>query len=377
MSNKITILHLVSSSAFLGAERVVCELASSADSKYAVKIGLLGSPKSVFESFKKILEVTSVELIYIACDGKISLTSIKTIINTIKSNDVNILHSHGYKSDCYAYLSCLFSSMSIKLIATNHTWKLRNFSDQLYKYIDKTILKAFDAIAAVSEEVKEEMVRLGITGNRITIIYNGISLDGYDISDRSSVRRGMGIAEHELVVGCVASLTTEKAHGDLLRAFAFLYAKIPHARLVLIGDGPERSQLSVLSESLGISNRVIFTGQRSDVKSLYAVFDFFALVSYAEGLPMAMLESMAASLPVVVSSVGAIPQVITHMKNGILVTPGSVSEICSAFVTLANDLDLRKTLGRNARKQVMANYSVERMAKDYEELYDKVLGSGK
>ncbi len=375
MSNKITILHLVSSSTFLGAERVVCELATNSDSKYVVKVGLLGSPKSVFESFKKILEVTSVELIYIACDGKISLTSIKTIINTINSNDVKIMHSHGYKSDCYAYLSCLFSHMSTKLIATNHTWKLRNFYDQLYKYIDKTILKAFDAIAAVSEEVKEEMVRLGITGNRITTIYNGISLDGYGMSDRSSVRRDMGIAEHELVVGCVASLTTEKAHGDLLRAFAFLYAKIPHARLVLIGDGPERSQISVLSESLGISNRVIFTGQRSDVKSLYAVFDFFALVSYAEGLPMAMLEAMASSLPVVVSSVGAIPQVVTHMKNGILVTPGNVTEIFNAFATLADDPDLRKNLGCNARKQVVANYSVERMVKDYEELYDKVLGS--
>lgn len=375
-NQKIAVLHLISSAAFLGAERVVCELASSADpDHFHVQVGILGSPVAVYNAFKAALEGTAAELVYLPCEGKLSISTIKAIQKHIQRYKTDILHAHGYKSDLYGFLAVKFARSGTRLIATNHTWKLRTFFERFYKLIDKTILQSFNSIVAVSDEVKEEMIRLGIDGKRISFIFNGVSVDGYETQNRVAIRQSFAIADNELVVGCVASLTEEKAHADLIRAFAILHSKHPNSRLVLVGDGPERANLVSLSEDLGVSDSVYFTGQRQDVKSLYVAFDLFALVSYAEGLPMAMLEAMAASLPIVVSAVGAIPQVVTSMKNGILITPGDIDTIANAFIKLLQEPALRESLGRNARNELVANYSVSRMTSDYQQLYQRVLES--
>ncbi|MBV5341859.1 MAG: glycosyltransferase [Deltaproteobacteria bacterium] len=375
-NQKISVLHLISSAAFLGAERVVCELASNIDpDHYYVQVGILGSSDAVFNSFKASLDGSAAELVYVPCEGKLSITTIKAIQNHIRHHNTDILHAHGYKSDLYGFLAVKLARSGTRLVATNHTWKLRTFLERLYKLIDKTILHSFNSIVAVSDEVKAEMIKLGIDGSLISIIYNGVSVSGYDVKSRTATRQGLGLAEHELVIGCVASLTEEKAHADLIRSFAILHNTHPHVRLVLVGDGPEFANLVSMSEQLGVRENICFTGQRQDVKSLYVAFDLFALVSYAEGLPMAMLEAMAASLPVVVSAVGAIPQVVTSMVNGILITPGDIDTIANSFIKLLQEPALRELLGRNARSELVANYSVSRMSRDYEQLYAKVMAS--
>jgi glycosyltransferase involved in cell wall biosynthesis len=375
-NQKISVLHLISSADFLGAERVVCELALGADkNRYQVLVGILGSPDSVVNSFKTALDGSNIELIYFPCPGKFSTSCLHRIQKKLVNSEIKIVHSHGYKSDLYGYIASRFVRSRIHLIATNHTWKLRTSMESIYKFIDKTLLKSFEAIIAVSDEVRGEMVRLGIDTDRLSIINNGVSTDGYDPLHRGAVRQGFNVEDDELIIGCVASLTIEKAHAELIHAFSILKSKVPRAKLILVGDGPEYLNLSALAESLGIKDEIIFTGQRQDVKNLYTAFDVFALVSHFEGLPMAMLEAMAASLPVVVSAVGAIPHVIQPMVNGILIPPGDINSISDSLMKLAGDSVLRETLGKNARNEVVANYSVHRMASDYERLYGNILGN--
>lgn len=371
---KIKVLHLISSSSFLGAERVVCELARHTNTcSFICVVGLLGTPKSVVSEFKEQLNSYNIQVVRFCCDCKLSIKSIREIAVFAKNNSVDIIHSHGYKTNIYSILSRMYLN-NTKAITTNHNWISNTIKEKIYKYIDIKILKKYTYIVAVSQELKDKMVSCGIESSKVNVLLNGIFIN-YNDNDYYYEKKKIGISANCFVIGCVASLIPVKAHIDLLRAFAMLLNTIPNSRLVLVGDGPLYDYLNTISKQIGIESNVTFLGYRNDAIKLLHTFDVFSLVSHSEGLPMAMLEAMAASLPVVVSSVGAIPQVITHMKNGILVTPGNITEIFNAFVTLADDPDLRKNLGCNARKQVVANYSVERMVKDYEELYDKVLGS--
>lgn len=370
---KISVLHLISSADFLGAERVVCELAACADpGRIRVQVGVLGSPAPVLAAFQAALHGSAAELFYFPCPGKFSPGALKALRAHLRAHRNDLVHAHGYKSDLYGFLATAAARCGARLVATNHTWKLRSFSERIYKALDSRVLRRLPAVAAVSSAVSDEMQSLGIAAGRISVIYNGVSIDGGE-QTRAQARRVLGLDLHDLVLGCVASLTSEKAHQDLIRAFARLQGRAPRARLVLVGEGPERENLQLLVRSLGLGERVLFAGQRQDAKALYPAFDLFALVSYAEGLPMAMLEAMAASLPVVVSAVGAIPQVVHPMVHGLLTTPGDIDGIADSLALLQSDPLLRQSLGANARNRVVSNYSVQRMARDYEQLYRKVL----
>jgi len=374
--DKIRILHLISSSSFLGAEMVVCELASSLDPcVYNVHVGLIGSPDVVVESFRKVLCGTAASITHFTCGGKISLSAVTEIQKYVENNKINIIHSHGYKSDIFAICAKSFSPSNFVMIATNHNWITSSIKERMYKIIDSIVLSRFDQVIAVSDVLKNEMLSKGIKPERVAVIDNGINVNFEGSSTvRNSIRNELGFSEKHLVIGCVASLTYEKAHVDLIAAFAQLYKTVPESRLVIVGSGFLDNELWSLTATLGLEDSVVFTGYRQDARELYVAFDVFALVSHSEGLPMAMLEAMAASLPVVVSAVGAIPVVINSQDKGLLITPGDISGISDSFIKLARDPALRETLGRNARNEVVTNYSVNRMTRDYEQLYEKVIG---
>lgn len=375
ISKKITVLHLISSTSFLGAERVVCELALGTDSSlFITTVGLMGSSTDNEKRFRDEIVGSDVTVVNFPCKTRFSITCLKKIAQYVDDNNIDIVHTHGYKSDIYAYLVKLFWSGKNRLIATNHTWKLGTFWESVYKTLDIMCLKSFAKIAAVSKEVLSEMVHIGIPTHRIRLVNNGISIKEHGSVNRFELRKQFGIGEDDFVIGCVASLTTEKAHADLIRAFALLKESVHNTKLVLVGDGPLRAELEKMTTDLNLNDAVAFTGQRSDVSVLLRTFDIFALVSYSEGLPMAMLEAMAASLPLVVSAVGAIPDVISPLKNGILVAPGDVEGIGNAFKLLVQQPQLGENMGQLACEDVIANYSVQRMATDYESLYLEILG---
>jgi glycosyltransferase involved in cell wall biosynthesis len=374
MSQMVSVLHLISSTSFFGAENVVCELAKNVDpSRFKCTVGLLGSPKSVADLFGKSLARSNAAVVGFPCHSRFSWTAVKRLAHFLKHNHIDLIHSHGYKSNFYSLVATRLTR-NVRAIATNHNWIVSSKKETIYRSIDIWVLKRLSRVVAVSEDIRNEMLREGISPNLIRVIPNGISCDDAAPDEmRLAIRKEFGIPDSCFVVGCVASLTPEKAHQDLLRAFSQLIAKVPDSMLLLVGDGPLHSDLVTTAKSLGIHDRVKFLGYRSDVRELYSAFDAFALVSHTEGLPMSLLEAMAASLSVVVSRVGAIPKIVTPMKSGILITPGDLDGIMNALHHLAGEREVRKMLGRNARDEVVRHYSVKRMASDYERLYGEAL----
>jgi glycosyltransferase involved in cell wall biosynthesis len=206
------------------------------------------------------------------------------------------------------------------------------------------------------------------------LIDNGIDVEHLRSGSREQARDLLQIDASEFVVGCVASLTPEKSHQSLMHTFHEYAEELRNVTLVLVGDGPLRAELEDLADTLGLRDKILFLGHRTDVRLLYAAFDLFALVSLKEGLPMVLLEAMATGLSVVVTPVGAIPQVVTDGEQGYLVPIDDYAALAGAVLKLKNDVALRSKMGQSAYETVLEQYSSKRMADDYEKLYQKLLG---
>ncbi len=179
------------------------------------------------------------------------------------------------------------------------------------------------------------------------------------------------ISQQAWVLGSVARLSAVKNHALLLRAAA--QALPEDGRLLLVGDGPERARLVALARELGLSDRALFVGGRHGVPQILAALDAFALCSIAEGLPLAVLEAMAAGLPVVATAVGGVPTALTHGYTGFLVPSGDAEALAARLTALRDNPALAAQMGRYGRKVTLQRYSAARMVERYMDLYALLL----
>lgn len=371
------ILHLISSSSFLGAERVIAELCRYGDSNsYPIHVIVLSTDNNLENLFREAIGNQGVSISLFPCDKPFDIATISKIKKYVVVNDIALIHSHGYKADFYSYFISLNNKNHFLLFATVHNWILNSFQERTYKIVDKLILRRFNHVVTVSEKLSEELYLSGFNKEIVDYIPNGVDLESPTVnSHRPDSRHIFGVVNSDFVVGCVASLSYVKAQEYLIEAASLLLPEFPELRVVLIGDGERRSYLENYAKKLHISEFIVFVGYRNDVKSLYVGFDVFALVSKYEGLPMALLEAMAAGVPVVASAVGAIPDVIGDNEFGFLVKPGSVADIVDSVRYLITNHSKRNELSIKGRSRVEEKFSSKKMCRAYENLYKKLIDS--
>ena len=164
-----------------------------------------------------------------------------------------------------------------------------------------------------------------------------------------------------------------KNHEGFLRAAARVASKLPNVEFVLVGDGHLRPALEGLAQRLGLAGRTRFLGERLDIPAVMAALDVMVLFSHSESLPNVVMEAMAAGVPVVASRVGGVPELVRHEETGLLVAPGDEDELAAAVARLLTQPSIRTRYGRRAREVAKANFSLERIARQYEQLYLQVL----
>jgi glycosyltransferase involved in cell wall biosynthesis len=174
-------------------------------------------------------------------------------------------------------------------------------------------------------------------------------------------------------VVCVASLREKKGHAHLIEAFEGVRARIGRARLLLVGDGPLRERLEGMARSKGLAPSILFTGFREDIPSILAGSDLFVLSSIEEGMPNALLESMAARLPSVATRVGGIGEIVIDGEPGHLVPPAEPGPLAERIGDLLLDAGRRRRLGEAARRRFEALFTLGRMASAYQALYEELL----
>jgi glycosyltransferase involved in cell wall biosynthesis len=209
--------------------------------------------------------------------------------------------------------------------------------------------------------------------SKVSVIPNGVDCDRFQPSphDRASARRELGVSESTPLVGIEAALRPEKNHELFLRAAALVQRRIPEARFVVIGDGPERGHCEQWARDLGIGDFVYFLGSRGDVPRWLAAFDVFALTSHNEANPVSILEAMSCGLPVVAPRVGSIAESVAEGQTGFLVEPGDEFQHAGRWLELLQNSNLARRLGVQGRQAVIDSWSLDRMVRGYETLIER------
>jgi glycosyltransferase involved in cell wall biosynthesis len=183
------------------------------------------------------------------------------------------------------------------------------------------------------------------------------------------------VGRSDLVVAAVSSLTAEKGHRYLIEAFAAVARRHEHARLLIVGDGPERAGLARQAELSAAPARIAFLGRREDVREILSITDVYVLPSLIEGLPISLLEAMAMGRACATTDVGDVGRAILDGETGLLVAPGDASALGVALDRLLADEVLRAKLGANARRIVVDRFSAGEMVRQYCGVYDALLTS--
>jgi glycosyltransferase involved in cell wall biosynthesis len=212
---------------------------------------------------------------------------------------------------------------------------------------------------------------------KVHVIPNGVDCDRFKPSsqDRISARGELGISETVPLVGIVAALRPEKNHELFLRSAALVQRRLPDARFLIVGDGPERGRSEQWSRELGLSDCVHFLGSRPDIPRWLAALDVFALTSHNEANPVSILEAMSCGLPVVAPRVGSISESVAEEKSGFLVEPGNEYEQARCWMTLLQDRQLARKMGQAGRRTVLESWSLDRMVRGYETLIERIYAS--
>jgi len=261
-------------------------------------------------------------------------------------------------------------------VAFHHGYTKTLRRERLYNQMDRLSLPAAHRVITVCQAFARDLVRAGVAPERISVQHNPISPDGAaDAGEARAFRERLGVGSGERLVLAIGRLSSEKAHIDLLRAFGHLRETGPEfgARLVIVGDGPERERLQAAAQSLGILPLTHFTGQMSDVRPCYAAADVLALPSHSEGSPYVLLEAMAARLPVVATRVGGVPEMVEDEVSALLVPARDPRAMAAALTRVLTNPELAQSLAANASALARTRYSPETYVRSLVEIYRGVM----
>ncbi|MBL7199911.1 MAG: glycosyltransferase [Anaerolineae bacterium] len=353
-----------------GAEKVVLRLATLLpEDRYDVLVACLYDPGPVADEIR----AAGVPVVDLSMRNKVDLRAVFRLYELLRSRNIQILHAHMFHANLLAAVVGRIANVPV-VIATRHTVEMGGAARE---WVNCVTVALCDAMVVVSNQVHELQLRQPwIDPTKLVVIPNGVPVETATCCSPEStqaLRQEWGIDADVLVVGTVARLGPEKGHAYLLEAAAEVLKQVLQTRLLLVGDGPMRSQLEGRAKALGVADSIVFAGLRHDVPTILSLFDLFVLPSLWEGLPMAVLEAMAAGLPVVATAVGGTPEVVVDGVTGLLVPPGDPDALAEAIFRLLRDPDLRQRMGQAGRERVVERFSAERMVERTEQLYEQLL----
>ncbi len=293
------------------------------------------------------------------------------LARSIRQEKADIIHTHGYFGSTFGRMAAVMArtpAVVAHVHTTDYSLKKRNI-------LTERFLSIFtDKIVCVSQAVQRFVEKVEkISSARICVIYNGIKRSNGNIpvvSERNSFK----LSNQDIVVITVASLTVHKGHRVLMDAFVRLSIKHKDVKLLIVGDGPLKSDLEAYAREMNISAKMFFTGLREDVTSLLKIADIFFLPSTErEGLGIALIEAMEAGLPVIGTQLGGIPEVIKDHVNGLLVKPGDSEALFVALDLLVSNRNMRDQMGEMGKILYQEKFTQKRMIQEIERLYLRLI----
>lgn len=307
------------------------------------------------------------------------LSALHSTEKLIRSGGYELVHCHGSRANL---IGCILKrKLRLPFISTVHSdYKLdylgRPLAKLTYGKLNAHALRKMDYRVCVSDETMDMMIDRGFAPNDMYTIFNGVDFS----EERKSLNRkktladmGCDFPEDAVIVGIGARLDPVKNVASLIRAFADAQKENEKLRLLIAGDGLERSMLEKLSRELSVSDKVFFAGWQSDMNAYYSLVDINVICSLSETFPYAVTEAARAKIPTVASKVGGLPKLIIPEETGLLFEPGDTAALRAHLVRMSNDTALRRRLGEAVYNKAKAEFSTEQTCADQLKIYASVL----
>lgn len=377
---KPRVLHLGSFAGLYGAERWILALVKHLDpSKIHSIVGVVKDDEGVEVPLCTEAAKLGFETAVFDAPGMFNPLAVKQLHKYIKNNDIDILHTHYYKTDIIGLLARI--NTGCKIISTPHGWTAKaDFKLRCYEQLNKILLPFVDIVSPLSRELFDSLYSYKINrmiykfckNNNICLILNGV-----DVSEIDDVQCVSPIlkewADNAFVVGYIGRLVNGKGLDVMLKSIAYMGDSF-EIKVALVGDGPLRDELEDMASSLGLQDRVKFYGFQEKRLEFLKGFDLFVLPSLSEGIPRCLMEAMAAGVPVVASDIPGCRNLIRHDDTGLLFASEDSHSLAKAVLDLAGNPSKRLRLAANGGAFVRRQFSAERMAREYEELYLNLIG---
>jgi glycosyltransferase involved in cell wall biosynthesis len=296
----------------------------------------------------------------------------------VKKNNIQIVHTHSSKAGILGRLAA--RSAGVRLILhTVHGWSFNDYQPRLRRtffiWLERLTAQFTDKLVVVSDYDQQKGLdnRIGKENKYILIRY-GIDYSKFNLREKN-IRSELGIKAEDLLVGMVACFKPQKSPQDFIKLAFLVRQSMPHIKFILVGDGALRPAIERLIERLQLQQQVILTGWRSDIPRILSALDIFVLTSLWEGLPVAVLEAMASSKPVISTHTGGIGEVIIEGKSGFLVLPHDTNKLAQNLIVLLKDESLRTGIGKNARGALDYRFALATMAESHKNLYADLVNS--
>lgn len=305
--------------------------------------------------------------------GLSNISLIFKIIKILKAEKPDILHTSLFYANFFGRVAAIFKRVPIIITEERSMYTEKKF---YHVIIDRLLSLFTDKIIACSNSVLDFTVKQeGIPREKFFLIYNAVDRERFNISEsKEDLRAKLGFSKNDFVIGTVGSVIPKKGHINLIKAVLAIKDAAPSCKLLIIGDGEKREELSSFVKSAGLDGRVFFLGPRKDIPQLMKCMDIFVLPSLQEGFPRTLLEAMYSGLCVIASNISGIPELIDDGENGFLIHPGNINSIADKISEVYKNQDLREKIGLAAKKKIELYYKPEDYAKNLENLYLQLMG---
>lgn len=366
----IHVLHLIDGLTFGGAETLLRDLASGLEKRgYRITVGY-----STPGPFVEELENKGLTLKHIPRLAMVDPIFLVRMFRMMRLDPPQIVHTHLFKSDFHGRLAARLAGVPIVIstLHNNDSWAKYWLLGNVYGFTARFA----DQLVAVSPEVREYHIKkTGVPANKVMVIENGVDVSAFSGYEKEAhlIRTEFGISDTAPLFGIIGRLKPQKDIPTFLKAAVEILNQEPDARFLVVGDGPLSDELKIQAETLGLFPSLIFTGMRKDIPAIMKAIDVLVLSSLWEGLPVILLEAMAAAKPVVSTSVDGVKGVVIPNETALLVDTSSPSALSDACVRLAREPNLRLTMGNSGLKRVTDLYSIDAMIDRVSNLYQELL----